>query len=236
MRIAICDDDNYIVESLKEKIDKILKLWGLEYEVSCFNTGIDMLVDIEIRGMFDIVFLDIELGTYNGINIAKKLREDYQIFELIIISQYQEYYRDVFEVDAKWFLDKPFCDERLEKALKKVVNNISKVEDVFEFSFKKSIYRLDLREIMYIESDRRKLLIHCKDNSIYEYYERLGKLEEQCNKGDLKFIRISQSFLINALYIKRYSYENVELRNGENFKISQGRREGIRDIFVEKLF
>ncbi|MBE5925479.1 MAG: response regulator transcription factor [Lachnospiraceae bacterium] len=236
MRIAICDDENYIVESLKEKLDKILRKWCLEYEIVCFNTGIDMLIDIEIGGMFDIIFLDIELGTYNGINIAKKLRENYEIFELIIISQYQDYYRDIFEVDAKWFLDKPFSDEVLEKALKKVVANISKAEDIIEFAFKKTLYRLSLREIMYIESDRRKVHIYCNDNHIYEYYEKLDKLEEKFSKGNLKYIRISKSYLINVLYVKRYSYENIELRNGEIFKISQGKRECIRDIFMEKAF
>ena len=235
MRIAICDDDECLVENLHAKVSKLLSLWNCEYEIFCFSTGIDMMVDIDIKGIYDIIFLDIDLGSSNGINIAKKLREEYQVFALIFISQYQEYYREVFEVDAKWFLDKPFSDERLEKALRKAVCDISSSKDIFEFCFKKSMYRLVLKDVIYIESDRRKLLIHCSDSKTYEYYEKLCKLEEQFNESNIKFIRVNQSYLINTSYIKRYCYEDVELYNGEKFIISQGRREKIRELFLNKF-
>lgn len=236
MRVAICDDDKYLVENLYIKISKLLNKWNYEYEIFCFYTGLDMLVDIDIRGIYDIIFLDIELGKADGISIAKKLRDEYHVFTLIFISQYEEYYRDVFEVDAKWFLDKPFSDERLEKALKKAVFEISSSKDIFEFCFKKSMYRLVLKDIVYIESDRRKLLIHCNDNRIYEYYEKLCTLEEHFNQSNVKFIRVNQSYLVNTSYIKRYCYEDVELYNGEKFIISQGRREKIREIFLDRNF
>ncbi len=234
MRIAICDDDKYITESLYEKIRISLDKWNIGYEIFCFYTGIDMLIDIEIKGIYDIIFLDVNLGKENGINIAKKLREEYKIFSLIFISQYQDYYRDVFEVDAKWFLDKPFSDERLEKALKKAVSDISFSGDIFEFSFRKSVYKLFLKDIIYIESDKRKLLIHCIDKKIYGYYEKLCRLQEKIDKSNTRFIRTSQSYLVNALYIKRYCYEEIELYNGEILSISQNRREKVRDIFINR--
>ena len=232
MRIAICDDDDYIVESLYAKVKNILDACNYNYELCCFKTGTDMMIDIETRGIYDVILLDIALGRENGVDIARKLREEYKIFSLIFISQYQEYYRDVFEVDAKWFLDKPFNEERLKKALEKAINDICFADDVLEFYFKKSIYRIKFRDIMYIESDKRKLVIYCSDNRTYEYYGKLSKIQEEINGGSVRFIRINQSYLINPEGIKRYSYNDVELYNGKNISISKSKREYVREIFM----
>lgn len=235
MRVAICDDDEYIVKELRRNVMVILDGWNIRYEISTFYTGIDLLVDVDITGVFDIIFLDIKLGQENGIDIAKRLRAKNHLFSLVLMSQYESYYKDVFEVEARWFINKPFDVKTIEKALRKIVKDIKCKNDIFEFSYNKIMYRLALREIVYIESDKRKLYIHCVDKKTYEYYAKLSDMEKILQKSNTKFARISQSYLINLFYIKIYRYEEIELFSGEKMLISQTRRECVRKSFLNRI-
>ena len=117
MRIAICDDESIIAEDLYERIQRILKKWNVNANIDLFNNGLDLLYEIETKGIYDIIYLDIEIGDINGIELAAKLNSDEYYYTLILISQYEIYYRAAFEVQPFWFLDKPFDDGKIELSL-----------------------------------------------------------------------------------------------------------------------
>jgi len=65
----------------------------------------------------DLLFLDINMPDLSGIELLKVLRNRPQV---IIISAYQEFAIQGFELDVADYLLKPVCDERLSLALDKV--------------------------------------------------------------------------------------------------------------------
>lgn len=235
MRIAICDDDRPIVTSLHKRVETLMIKWSINAKIYDFSDGEDMLYEIESSGIFDIIFLDIEIGKMNGIDLASELRNKYFIFTLIFISQYDNYYRAAFEVQPFWFLDKPLSDEKLERALKKAVDRGMNKEETFDFSFNKVYYRIFLDDIMYFESDRRQVLVHCVDNKIYRCYNKLSIIEQEFSNNNRNFIRINRSLFVNQIYIKKYFYEKIIMYNNEELSISALRREKVRDIYIETL-
>lgn len=235
MRIAICDDDRPIVTSLHERIETLMIKWSINAKIYDFSDSEDLLYEIESTGIFDIIFLDIEIGKVNGIDLASELRSKYFIFTLIFISQYDNYYRAAFEVQPFWFLDKPFSDEKLELAMKKAVDREMNKEETFDFSFNKVYYRIFLDDIVYFESDRRQVLVHCVDNKIYRCYNKLNMIEQEFRSKNRNFIRIHRSFYVNQIYIKKYYYDRILLHNDEEIQISASRREEVRDIYINTL-
>lgn len=232
MRIAICDDDEPIVTSLHQRVENLMIKWSINAKIYDFLDGEDMLYEIETTGIFDIIFLDIEIGKMNGIDIATELREKHFIFNLIFISQYDNYYRAAFEVQPFWFLDKPFLEEKLELALRKVVDRELNKDETFDFSFSKIYYRISIDDIIYIESFKRQLLVHCVDNNIYKCYNKLNIIEDAFDSMNRNFIRINRSLLVNQRYIKKYCFDKVVMKNKEELLISASRREVVRDIYV----
>lgn len=232
MRIAICDDDEPIVTSLHQRVENLMIKWSINAKIYDFLDGEDMLYEIETTGIFDIIFLDIEIGKMNGIDIATELREKHFIFNLIFISQYDNYYRAAFEVQPFWFLDKPFLEEKLELALRKVVDRELNKDETFDFSFSKIYYRISIDDIIYIESFKRQLLVHCVDNNIYKCYNKLNIIEDAFDSMNRNFIRINRSLLVNQIYIKKYCFDKVVMKNKEELLISASRREVVRDIYV----
>lgn len=65
----------------------------------------------------DLVFLDIEMGGFNGIDVARQLPAG---TFLIFTTAYAEFAVDGFDLDAVDFLHKPFSYNRFERAVEKV--------------------------------------------------------------------------------------------------------------------
>lgn len=236
IRIAICDDDLMIVKDIHSKLRSIMSKLSTNASIYDFTDGEDLLYEIESSGIYDIIFLDIEIGKVNGIDLATELRNREYIFTLIFISQYDTYYRAAFEVQPFWFLDKPCSYEKLETALIKAMDRRFNREETYDFSFNKIYYRIFIDDIIYFESTKRIVSIHCIDNKIYKCYNKLDKVEMEMLLKNREFLRINRSLLVNSLYIKRYSYENVKLYNSEELAISASRRDRVREKYVNILY
>lgn len=75
IRIGICDD---LVEQLQiqeEMVRNIVCRLGLNTEIKCFQSGEDLLWEMEQKGNMDIILLDIEMGGINGVETARRIRE-----------------------------------------------------------------------------------------------------------------------------------------------------------------
>lgn len=233
MRIAICDDDKVLAENLNKKVEALMHKWSINAKIMEFNDGEDLLYEIETTGIFDIIFLDIEIGKMNGIDIASELRNKYFRFTLIFVSQYDNYYRAAFEVQPFWFLDKPVSDEKLELALNKVMDRVMDKEETYDFSFNKVYYKIFVDDIVYFESQKRQVIIHCIDNKIYRCYNKLSVIEKEFNEKNRNFIRINRSLLVNQIYMKTYYYDKIVLYNNEEMGISISRREDVRNCYLD---
>lgn len=108
--------------------DEQLALNYLEYQLSNHS-------DVEIIGKFidpiegrqaieenevDIVFLDIEIPSLNGIELAEQLLETKPELHIIFVTAYGEYATKAFELNALDYVLKPVGQERLHKTIQRV--------------------------------------------------------------------------------------------------------------------
>ena len=75
MRIGICDDIREEVEKQEKQVRQITYQIGIRADIRKCYSGMDLLMEIELSGQFDIILLDIELGGMNGIETARQIRE-----------------------------------------------------------------------------------------------------------------------------------------------------------------
>ena len=71
IRIAICDDEPYMMEQLSELLFEYQKeRQSFSYDVHCFESGTSLL---NSKDCFDLIFLDIQMDGPDGMEIAKSL-------------------------------------------------------------------------------------------------------------------------------------------------------------------
>ena len=82
--------------------------------------------------------------------------------------------------------------------------------DFLTIHFQRTKHKIPISSILYIESDLRKVLIHTT-GSVYQCYQRLGKLEEYLS--EYNFLRCHQSYLVSIDNIDFYTSTRIYLKN-----------------------
>ena len=90
-------------------------------ELQCFTSPIEGMACVKETSP-DIVFLDIELNSHNGVELAKDISKDTCI---IFTTAFSQYALDGFNVDAVDFLHKPIFYPRFEHAVQKALRLIN---------------------------------------------------------------------------------------------------------------
>ena len=112
IQVAVCDDDKILANIIENYVIEISKQYGVDIETEVYYKGQELLKDIESGIKYDLLYLDIEMEEDDGIKVAKKIRKIGLNVIIIYVSSFENYLRELFEVNAFRFIDKPI-DERI---------------------------------------------------------------------------------------------------------------------------
>lgn len=225
LRIAVCSEK----AAYGELIEQSVKEWALQRQLNIqtrnFESGEEILADIEQTGYFDIILMDTALkGNINGMDTAERIRQIYEYFCLIFISGNKKYDKKIFELHPMRYLEKPVVKGKLFEGLDWAVDNYRFLYEIFAFRFRGVTYCIRLREVLYFASDRRVIRICMENGSEYMFYEKLDELEKKLQKYTIRFFRIHQSYLINGRQVEQHRPKSVIMRNKEMIPVSTDRR------------
>lgn len=175
----------------------------------------------------DLVFLDINMPELSGLELLKALAKPPQV---IIVSAYQEYAFEGFELNVTDYLLKPVSAERLEQALNKVIIR----ENQFSTQPQSSIIlkvdrekrKVNLDSIEYIEAYGNYVKVHLADQVILAT-STLKRLSVQL---DGSFLQTHKSFLINKNKVVAVSNDYIELISGTIVKVGKSYKEVSRSL------
>lgn len=233
LKFAICDDIDSVCEYLENFLKKISKQRNIPIEYDTYYSG-DEFISVLSTKCYDCIFLDIEIGTTNGIDVSRYLRENLSndTTEIIYISQHSQYAIDLFDYDPITFLLKPFDENLLLKSFNKFLKRMGISEEIYIVKTGYDIKRIPLKNILYFESSDHKIKLS-SSNGVYVFYD---KIENIANKLiDKKFIQIHKSFVVNSKHIKKFCYEEITLDNGLNLPIAQSKRKKVREWLIENF-
>lgn len=230
--IAICDDKEQEVELMYNIVSNRLTKLHLPFNIiRCFS-GEDLLYEVKRIGDFDLIFLDIVLGSDNGIDIAAKIRESNSFCYIVFVSGFEQYYKAAFNVQPYQFLDKPINKAEVEHVVDSVSKQIMNNNQIFSFESKRKQYRIRLNDILYFISDYRVVKVYITDGSVYEFYGRMDEVEAQINQMTTIFIRVHKSYLLNMNHIKVFQCENIIMQDEKSFAISVRKRKNVIEQYM----
>lgn len=229
IRVAVCDDEPYMCEIIKEKVSGLMAEAATPLEIFCYTSGYDLL---EQCFQYDILFLDVQMPGIDGIAIAKRLREMGNTCQIIFITVFKERVFDAFSVEAVDYLCKPIDLYRLKNALNRALKGLERKEEKALFiqtmNWTKSV---KLGSIYYCEVINRKIYLHTKDG-IIEYYSKLEDVEKQL---DYRFFKCHRSYIVNLDFLSEYSDGQIMLESGDHIPVSRQRRQEFMNIFLQYM-
>ena len=212
-QVLVCDDNK---EFLKLMI-LLLEKYAYFYHASVigFDNGQE-LVEYCREHKPDLIYMDIKLGEKNGMMIGKTIKAMYPKSLMIYISAYDDYYVDMVQAEPFRFIPKdaadiPRLEGQLADTLEAAVRRISGKE-IWTYSFNRKKYKVELGKIKYFHSAARIIYIAggLGKNPAY-FYRKMDELQEELERLDGNFVRISKSCIVNMKYIQSVRKNKVEI-------------------------
>lgn len=236
IRIAICEDVQQELEYQRSLIESIMVKLFMQTRIYCFQSGEDLLCEMDVTGNMDIIFMDIKIKGIDGVETARRIRQRDTQAILIFISAYDQYCKELISVQPFEFLDKPIKADKLEQILKYAMQIRLNKQESYNFCYNKIQYKIPLSEIKYFQSDKRTIRINVAnkngESKDYIFYEKLEKVEEFLNDSNMQFLRVRKSYLVNPQYIVKYEANRIILDNGQHIEISRAYKEAIKQYYL----
>jgi len=223
INIVICDDELQCQSIINTAIDEYMAETVLEYTVSRFVSGTELLQQLKVSN-YQIIFLDIKMNDMDGLTVARKIREFDKNIIIAFISANINCSLEGYKVNAVRYILK---DEKLNANIAECLHSILYEEyhiNKMKFDFSNGTHEIALNELFYVESRSHKLVFHVMNNEMINYTMNRVKLNEIERKLSEKgFIRVHQSYLVNIVYISRIERYRAVLLNEKMLPIPKDR-------------
>ena len=224
LRCIAVDDEPLALELLEDNISKVPYL---QLVAKCSNAMEAMKVLQQQPA--DLIFLDIQMPGLTGLQFIQSMTEKPMI---ILITAYEKYALEGFNLDVTDYLVKPVSLDRFVKACNKAkelyeLKNPTNKEvvsnpDYFFVNVDYSLLKVNFNDIKYIEGLKDYIKIHLKSTARAIITRMAMKaIEEELPVA--KFLRIHKSYIVSLEHITAIRKNSVfidemELPVGENFR------------------
>lgn len=226
LRIAICDDEEYICSKLESCIKSCCLDKNIETETEIYTSGEGFIKNLNADDKYNLIFLDIELGHSSGIDVSEHIRNvmHNEAVQIVYVSGKNGYDRQLFTFRPFHFIDKPFDKEKVAEVIEKYLRIYGNQNEIFHYKIGHDTYWAKLGEILYFKSLDRRVVIRTTDNEDV-FYCSLEMVEEQL-KGQ-GFLVPHKSYLVNYRFIRSFQSNTIIMTNGEEIPIAKTKRKEI---------
>lgn len=232
LRIAIVDDEQSVIDEIRNINISFFQGQGIPVDISCFSSGEEI---ISYHQKYDLIFLDIKMQGMNGIKTAQELRKTDKKAVMFYVTSYGSEIARSFSVHPFAFIEKP-----INKAV--IRNNL---HDYMEYAFRKQDFKgiqfetltgtafIRPDEILYFEYlGNRKICIVCDGSDIFiqNTITNIYSLVEQYG-----FMKPHQSFIVNPAKIKAVLDSDLLMPDNVKVPIALKKKKAVKAQIEEYL-
>ncbi len=226
--IAICDDEDVLINELKCNLERYALETGKEFSFFVYHDGMEMLA--RYRPDYDLIFMDIKMEKLNGLKTAEEIRKRDGIVGLIFLTSLKQYVWKGYEYSAVNYLLKPVRYNILKMELDRYFARYQgRDEPYLIFQNDSGKYKVLYKNLRYAETEKRNVMLHFdgQEQVIYKNMKEVSVLLLE----QPQFACPHQSFVVNMSYVKGAEGLTLVMTTGERIPVSQPKRKD----FMAKL-
>lgn len=227
-RLAICDDDQADVVYLRSFLEKWAKDSKTALKIESYPSAEAFLFQYEEDKSFDLLLLDIEMGEMSGVELARRIRQENRLVQIIFITGYMEYIAEGYDVEALHYLLKPVTEEKLFMVLDRAAERLKSKEKELCLALPGTVVRIAFCEIRYLEVQKNYVTVYGEE--AYTVKKTLNELEKEL---DDSFCRIGRSHIVNLHFVKKITRTRVILKDGRELPLSRSFYERVNRAMIQ---
>lgn len=224
LKCIIIEDEPLAVNVMKGYIQQVP---FLELIAVC-NDAISAMQKLS-EHQIDLMFLDLHLPKVKGLDFLAAIKNPPKV---IITTAYHEFAVESYKYQVLDYLLKPIEFERFVTSVLKALPVDSKSDnqktnepEFLFFTVNKKRAKIQVSEILYIESQKENIKIVLKEKTIITRHS-ISELEKTLPSD---FIRIHRSFIISKNKIDTFDSQSVEIQN-KSIPIGRNYKNYIKDL------
>ena len=226
LRIAIVDD----LPQDAERLQQALTAEG-QTNIIRYESG-DALLSAISPEQLDALFLDICMEGTNGIDTARKLREQAPTLPIVFVTSSKEYVWQSFPVHPFDYLLKPFEQARIRQLLDDLLRILQHPEPEIEVRFARKLMRLPYSKVYYALAQNHFVRImsdegECRATGIFAQVEK-----ELC--ADPRFLVCNRGIIMSA--VLRFENDCIQMLDGTQFPVRQKDKGRLFATFTQYQF
>ncbi len=215
MKAIIVDDE----ESARNILFNLLQSYAEDIEIMALCEDVVNAVQSINQHQPDVVFLDIEMPNYSGLELVSFFQEIN--FQIIFVTAYNHFALRAFEVAAFDYLLKPIELSRLDKSIKKLITKTNQSKEALNYQILKESLKdkaiqkmivnhhgnqkaILLSDVIAIEANEAYTSVIDISGSKYIISKNL-KYFEVLLADNNEFFRVHKSWIVNYNHIVHYS-------------------------------
>lgn len=236
-RIAICEDEKAQIEYLKKLVEQWQLMSGEKVSMDAYSSAEQFLFETEGKAPYDLLLLDIQMGQMNGVELARKVREQDAKVKIVFLTGIKDYAIEGYEVGAIRYLLKPVKETELFTLLDQLCADAKEQkEDYVLFQTGGMTNRVLFSEILYAEADGHYVVLKtvCKEDAnrekTWKWKENISARSEELEaKG---FFLLRRGLYVNLAKVEQIGKTECVLENGEVLPVSKARYQALNEAFI----
>lgn len=224
MRIAVCDDQQFFVDEIKNKIETYLNSKNITFELDTFTDGLTLISSYKYIHKYDIIFLDVEMPCFTGEDVAKEFKNEEHRPLIIFTTSHSDFAKRGYKYSAYDFLDKSDIKKELSIILSNSIKDLAtkRREEFVEFNN----VAVKVKNIMYFITSMKNTQVYTTTDIIKIERTPLKFFEEQEIFKD--FIKINRNTLVNYDYIMSFSNSKIKMNNDVTFDVPKIKTDEVK--------
>lgn len=224
MNIVLCDDEPVYLETLRNAVSAWAQSRSAEHAVNIltYRSSEELLEQCEAGLEIHLLFMDIQFWhEEDGMQAVRRIHLHDPNLPVVFITNYGEYVYEGYTVNALRYLRKPAAQADIDECLDIVWHRYSLSQhNAILFQTQAETLRLQPDTILSAEALGHMTRIRTTDESgEYSIRMRFGEIMKLLPAG--MFAQCHRSYIVNLLYVRRFTHRDILLSNGDLIPISR---------------
>lgn len=239
MVIGICDDLDRDREQIYDFCEAFFARCDMEHQYRMFSSGEEVLEYCKQKDQqrVDLLFLDIELGEIDGIQVKDRILRKDKVWRIVFVSGNQDKVFLSFGLKTLGFLVKPVVREDICKWVQVVLEELK--EDVMiaiadSKTAEERYVRLEDIEYFAAEGNYTKIVLHTEEDSQEQYIlvtKKIGELEQEYS--NFPILRVHKSYMVNLENVMDIKGEITIRDSADRIPIGRTFKDSVRKKYLE---
>jgi DNA-binding LytR/AlgR family response regulator len=235
-RILVCDDDAGDLATISTIIDNFYSRSAhAPYSIAKFSHPWDALSYIESNNAVDIAVLDILMPTMSGIDLAAQMRKHGFGGHLVFLSSSNDFAHQSYAVKAHSYILKPPSPQEVFELFSDIQKTRRASEqNGFILTHRNGARQVNYSELMYVESDRHKLLFHLTDGETISIYAPFKRYEEKLLQVP-QIVKAHRSYIVNLDHVRSCENGALHMPDGKRVTVPKD-YQAIKENWLKRVF